>query len=131
MQSELGPKRGQHLCSKCNKIFRKASHATNTVLCCTTSSHHLLLAVVGNKRLTCFEYILCVYARQLSWDQFQVFEMFCPVMCCHGDCLKVKQTLCPCFLQKRISRCEMLIMLFTWSKYMSRLLKEVFLAKSK
>lgn len=62
-------------------------------------------------------------AWQLSWAQFQVFEIFCPVMCCHGKCLKVKTDSLPLFSAKRISSCETLIMLFTWSKYMSYLIE--------
>lgn len=76
------------------------------ILYCFASSHHFVLfREIKDMKLECFQ-LSCewklvldifasVYAWQLSWAQFQVFEIFCPVMC-----LKVKQTLCPCFLQK-------------------------------
>lgn len=123
------------------------THAKNPavycILCCITSSYHIMCTgkKIWQKHDGVFTVVLwvevslgyvceCLHevktqhdAWQLSWAQFQVFEIFCPVMCCHGKCLKVKTDSLPLFSAKRISSCETLIMLFTWSKYMSYLIE--------
>lgn len=73
-------------------------------------------------------------AWQPAWAQFQVF--FSPALILHCNVLSWKifkgtTDLVPLCSAKRISSCEMLIMLFAWSKCTSHLLNDVFLTAYK